>query len=59
MVDEVADNRSIKHLAICGRYVSPEGDIKTAFLTDTGLPSATAKVITESLERELTSKAWV
>ena len=23
MVDEVADNRSIKHLAVCDRYVSP------------------------------------
>lgn len=53
MVDEVTDNRTIKHMAICTRYIDSKGDIKTSFLTDTELTNATADAITESINTEL------
>ena len=53
MVDEVSDNRTIKHLAICTRYIDPDGDVKTAFMTDTELPTGTANVITNTVVDKL------
>ncbi|XP_052259988.1 zinc finger protein 862-like [Dreissena polymorpha] len=49
MCDEVADNRSIKHLAVCSQYIAQSGDIKTAFLFDKELPMANAETITTTL----------
>lgn len=34
MVDEVSDNRSIKHLALCTKYINPAGQLQTSFLVD-------------------------
>lgn len=53
MVDEVCDNRTIKHLAICTRYINNQGDVQTAFLTDKELPNATADSIIQTLNTEL------
>ncbi|CAC5383355.1 unnamed protein product [Mytilus coruscus] len=39
MVDEVTDNRTIKHLAICTRYISKDGEVQNGFLTDIELPN--------------------
>ena len=54
MVDEVADNGSIGHQASYVRYISPDGDIMGAFVTEIELPSRIAEVIIETLEKELT-----
>jgi len=56
MVDEVSDNRSIKHLALCTRYINPAGQLQTSFLVDTELPYATAETVTNSIVSELAKK---
>ncbi|KAH3807052.1 hypothetical protein DPMN_135385 [Dreissena polymorpha] len=49
MCVEVADYRSIKHLAVCSQYIAQSGDIQTAFLFDKELPKANAETITTTL----------
>ncbi|XP_071144381.1 zinc finger protein 862-like [Mytilus edulis] len=56
MVDEVTDNRTIKHLAICTRYISKDGKVQNGFLTDIELPNAKADNITEAITDELSSR---
>ncbi|VDI51429.1 Hypothetical predicted protein [Mytilus galloprovincialis] len=57
MVDEVSDNRSIKHLAsLCSRYINQTGQLQTAFLVDTELPNATAETVTNSIISEINKK---
>lgn len=34
IVDEVSDNRSIKQLAVCTKYINPAGQLQTSFLVD-------------------------
>ncbi|MEW8548619.1 MAG: DUF4371 domain-containing protein, partial [Candidatus Thiodiazotropha sp.] len=53
MVDEVCDRTTEKHLAICVRYVSSEGELKTSFLSDTAVPEATAENLTNKIVSEL------
>lgn len=53
MVDEVTDNRTIKHMAICTRFIGNNRDIKASFLTNTELKSATADSITQTINTEL------
>ena len=53
MVDEVYDRTTEKHLAICVRYISSEGDVKTSFLSDTAVPEATAENLTNKIVSEL------
>jgi len=53
MVDEVCDKRTEKHLAICVRYVSTEGAVKTSFLSDTAIPEANAENLTRKIVGEL------
>lgn len=56
MIDEVSDNRSIKHLALCTRYINPAGQLQASFLVDTELPNATAETVTNSIVSELAKK---
>lgn len=55
MVDEVSDNRTIKHLAICARYINPAGEIQNSFVTDVELQNATAETLTRTITSELTN----
>ncbi|VDI58325.1 Hypothetical predicted protein [Mytilus galloprovincialis] len=56
MVDEVSDNLSIKHLALCSRYIDQTGQLQRAFLVDTELPNATAETVTNSIISEINKK---
>ena len=56
MIDEVSDNRSIKHLALCTRYINPAGQLQTSFFVDTELPNATSETVTNSIVGELAKK---
>jgi len=56
MVDEVTDNRTIKHLAICTRFINQKGVVQNGFLTDIKLPNATANSITSAITTELTNQ---
>ena len=49
MVEEVTDNRTIKHLAICTRFINQKGVVQNGFLTDIELPNATANSITSAI----------
>ena len=49
MVEEVTDNRTIKHLAICTRFFNQKGVVQNGFLTDIELPNATANSITSAI----------
>ena len=53
MVDEVCDRTTEKHLAICVRYISSEGVVKTSFLSDSAVPEATAENLTNKIVSEL------
>ena len=53
MVDEVCDRTTEKHLAMCVRYISTEGAVKTSFLSDTSVPEATAENLTSKIISEL------
>jgi hypothetical protein len=52
MVDEVTDNTTMKHLAICTRFINQKGVVQNGFLTDIKLPSATANSITSELTNQ-------
>ena len=56
MVDEVTDNRTIKHLAICTCFINQKGVVQNGFLTDVELPNATANSITSAITTELTNQ---
>jgi hypothetical protein len=56
MVDEVTDNRTIKHLAICTRFINQKGVVQNGVLTDIKLPNATANSITSAITTELTNQ---
>ena len=53
MVDKVCDMTIEKHIAICTKYIYESGDVKTAFLSDTILKTATADVITERIQTQV------
>ena len=53
MVDEVTDNRTIKHLAICTRFINQYGIVQNGFLTDLELPNANENAITTAITTEL------
>ena len=53
MVDEVCDLTIEKHMAMCSKYVDSAGDVKTSFVSDTTLSTATADVITNAIKTEV------
>lgn len=53
MVDEVADLTTVEHVALCCRYVNCDGEIKTSFLSDTPIHSATADNLTNTIKIEV------
>ena len=53
MVNEVCDRTTEKYLAMCVRYISTEGDVKTSFLSDIAVPEVTAENLTSKIISEL------
>lgn len=53
MVDEVCDLTIEKHMAMCSKYVDSAGEVKTSFVSDTTLNTATADVITNVITSEV------
>ena len=55
MVDEVCDLTIEKHVAMCSKYVDSAGEVKTSFVSDTTLNTATADGITNAINSEVES----
>ena len=55
MVDEECDLTIEKHMAMCSKYVDSAGEVKTSFVSDTTLNTATADVITNAIKSEVES----
>lgn len=53
MIDEACDTTVEKHSAQCAKYIDDYGSVKTPFLSDTTLKSATADGITETIQTKI------
>ncbi|XP_033729785.1 SCAN domain-containing protein 3-like [Pecten maximus] len=55
MVDEVCDVVSNKHMAMCCQYITPDGDVSSAFLCDPFIKDGKAATIVDTIQEEITS----
>ncbi|XP_052233238.1 zinc finger protein 862-like [Dreissena polymorpha] len=59
MVDEVCDLTVQKHMAMCVKYLDPDGNMCTSYLADVTLKSATADVITDAITQVIEDNGLV